>query len=39
MSGQGGQGKIPDYELGLRQAQKDGRFGFDQAASLQVSEW
>lgn len=37
LSGKGGQGQISDYELGLRQAQQDGRFEFDEAASMQVA--
>ena len=34
LSGNGGAGLNSDYELGVRQAQKDGQFGFDQEASL-----
>lgn len=36
LSGNGGRGRNSDYELGMIQAMKDGAFGFDQGASLQV---
>jgi hypothetical protein len=36
LSGDGGNGRISNHELGIIQAKKDGAFGFDQGASLGV---
>ena len=38
LSGNGGNGRVNEYEIGLKQSKADGAFGFDQAAQLGVRQ-